>query len=73
MKGNSSEDRAVTIPSEDALLVEAEFLSDGDDVRSLVIRSNRSWFAHLNDLDNPVDPADPEASVPWGWLSVDHH
>jgi len=73
MKGNSSEDRAVTLPSEDALLVEAEFLSEGDDVRSLVIRSNRSWFAHLNDLDNPVDPADPEASVPWGWLSVDHH
>ena len=58
----------------DSIEVDAEFVPGGagNEIK-VVIRSNRSWFAHLNDLDNPVDPSDPDASVPWATLSTDHH
>lgn len=55
------------------ITAQAEFVSDGDNVRKVVIRSNRSWFAHLDDLDHPVDPADPAARVGWASLSLEHH
>lgn len=53
--------------------VQAEFAAEGDNVRTVVIRSNRSWYAHLDDLDHPVDPADPDARVSWATLSVERH
>ena len=55
------------------ITVQAEFVADGDNVRTVVIRSNRSWFAHLDDLDHPIDPSDPQARVNWATLSVEHH
>ena len=55
------------------ITVQAEFLADGDNVKTVVIRSNRSWFAHLDDLDHPIDPTDPDARVSWATLSVERH
>ena len=53
--------------------VQAEFAAEGDNVRTVVIRSNRSWYAHLDDLDHPIDPTDPDARVSWATLSVERH
>ena len=55
------------------ITVQAEFEADGDNVRTVVIRSNRSWFAHLDDLDHPIDSSDPQARVNWATLSVERH
>ena len=55
------------------ITVQAEFLADGDNVKTVVIRSNRSWFAHLDDMDHPVDPGDPGARVNWATLSIERH
>ena len=57
----------------DTIDLEAEFVSGTDTTITLLISSNRSWFAHLDDLNHPVDPADPESHVRWGKLSVDYH
>ena len=70
---NGSKDEPVLTVSETEIVVQAEFTSEEDSVKTVLIRSNRSWFAHLDDLDHPVDPADPDATVRWGSLSVDHH
>lgn len=53
--------------------VQAEFAAEGENVRTVVIRSNRSWYAHLDDLDHPIDPTDPDARVSWATLSVERH
>ena len=55
------------------LTVQAEFVSEGDNIRTVVIRSNRSWFAHLDDLNYPIDPTDPDARVNWATLSIERH
>ena len=74
LEGRLAEKEAVVETDGTGVVAQAEFAAGSrEDERLVVIRSNRSWFAHLNDLDNPVDPADPEASVPWGTLSTDHH
>lgn len=46
---------------------------DGELTKTLRITSNRSWSAHLNDLDNPIDESDPTQKVPWGSLDVEEH
>jgi len=46
---------------------------DGELSKTVRITSNRSWSAHLNDIDNPIDESDPTQSVPWGSLSVEEH
>lgn len=57
----------------DSIELEAEFISGTDTTVTVLISSNRSWFAHLDDLDHPVDPTDPSAHVRWGKLSVEYH
>lgn len=70
---NDSDDSTILSVSETEILVQAEFTSENDKCKTVVIRSNRSWFAHLDDVDHPIDPADPDAKVKWGTLSVNHH
>lgn len=60
-------------PSESEMLFSAEFLSGADSVATISVISNRSWYAHLNDLDAPLDPADSTVSVNWGQLDVCGH
>ena len=72
--GTDVSENKADISSEVAeITVQAEFDADGDNVRTVVIRSNRSWFAHLDDLDHPIDPSDPQARVNWATLSVERH
>lgn len=49
------------------------FSGDTDSTKVVRITSNRSWSAHLNDVDNPIDESDPTQSVSWGYLSVEAH
>ncbi len=47
---------------------------EGDSkVFTVVVRSNRSWTAFVNDLDNPSDPVDEASRVTWVTLSTDLH
>lgn len=58
-------------PDTDSVIAKAEFLpGQSDSVCTVRITSNRSWFAHLNDLDNPVGIDEP---VPWGKIDVKDH
>ena len=68
-----SENRTILSSDQENVTAQAEFASQGDNVRTVVIRSNRSWFAHLDDLDHPVDPSDPDSHVNWATLSVERH
>ena len=68
-----SENGTVLSSDLDQVTVQAEFASEGDNVKTVVIRSNRSWFAHLDDLDHPTDPSDPDSRVQWATLSVERH
>lgn len=57
-----------------AVEVIAEFVKNQpDSIKTVTISSNTSWYAHLNDADNPIDPSDPEQKVPWGHLSCSAH
>lgn len=58
---------------EDIFAVADIFTGDGELTKTIKISSNRSWSAHLNDLDNPIDESDPSQSVPWASLSVEEH
>ena len=70
---NDEENDSLLEVSDNEIVAQAEFVSDTDKEKTVVIRSNRSWFAHLDDLDHPVDPTDPDARVSWASLSVEHH
>ena len=70
---NDEENDSLMEVSDNEIVAKAEFVSDTDKEKTVVIRSNRSWFAHLDDLDHPVDPTDPDARVSWASLSVEHH
>lgn len=53
--------------------VPAEFPADRpDSIKTLKISSNRSWFAHLNDKNHPVDPSNNE-KVDWGFLDFEDY
>lgn len=59
---------------QEALFSESEFLLEGiDSVKVVRITSNRSWSAHLNDLDNPIDESDPSQGIDWAYLSEEAH
>ena len=60
---NDEENDSLLEVSDNEIVAQAEFVSDTDKEKTVVIRSNRSWFAHLDDLDHPVDPTDPDARV----------
>jgi len=69
-----TERSSILEPDGDSIIVQAEFASgSGENEKTVVIRSNRSWFAHLNDLDNPIDPSDETVSVPWGSIDAEYH
>lgn len=52
----------------------AEFTDNkSDSTAVVVVMSNRSWYAVLNDLDHPIDPADEGQRVSWGVLDVYGH
>ena len=70
---NDTENDSLLDVSDTEIVAQAEFVSETDKTKTVVVRSNRSWFAHLDDLDHPVDPADPDAKVSWATLSVEHH
>ena len=70
---NDAENDSLLDVDDTEIVAQAEFVSETDNEKTVVIRSNRSWFAHLDDLDHPVDPADPDARVGWAVLSVEHH
>ena len=53
--------------------VDAEFSAEGSENVVISVISNRSWFAHLNDLENPIDPSDETQSVSWGSIDVEGH
>ncbi len=70
----TAESAAVLDNDVEEVFAASDFLLEGNDSTAVVrITSNRSWSAHLNDLDNPIDESDPEQSVPWGYLSVEDH
>lgn len=51
----------------------AEFLPDSQDsVKTVRIISNRSWYAHLNDVGDPLDPKEEEF-VTWAKLDISDH
>lgn len=57
----------------DADRIEAPAEFDGESWNTgLTIRSNCSWYAHLNDRNNPVDVS-VNAKVPWGSLDIQDH
>lgn len=61
----------VSTPSSDvdAVTISADFLAEeGDSTKTVLITSNRSWSAHLNDLENPVSVGQ---KVGWAYLSED--
>lgn len=51
------------------VVLPAEFESGTDTTVVLKVRSNRSWFAHLDDIDHPIDLKDPDARVRWASIS----
>ena len=57
----------------ESLSVPSSFGEEDSRVFMIVIRSNRSWTAFVNDLDNPVDPVDETSRVVWVTLSADMH
>ena len=55
----------------EGLQASAEFTEGSDDnVRTLTIRSNRSWYAHLNNVNNPVPVTE---NVEWGQIDICEH
>lgn len=51
----------------ESIVADAEFISGQTDSTKVIrISANRSWYAHLNDKDNPVAVGE---AVPWGYLS----
>lgn len=68
-----SEGNSVLSNDVEEVFAASDFFLEGNDSTATVrITSNRSWSAHLNDLDNPVDEAIGEP-VPWGYLSTEDH
>lgn len=64
----------VVAPDQSECHFSAEFGDMNNDSTAVIqVVSNRSWFAVLNDLDNPIDPSDSTASVTWGTLDVNGH
>ena len=55
----------------DNLCVSAEFVPGStDNARSVLVRSNRSWYAHLNDAESPIPVTD---TVEWATIDVQDH
>ena len=55
----------------EGLEASAEFAEGTDDnVRIITIRSNRSWYAHLNNVNNPLPITE---NVEWGQIDICEH
>lgn len=73
---------SVTVPEEssgittdvDEIVCDSEFLTEGSDsTKFVLVSSNRSWSALLNDLDNPIDEKDPAQAVEWVYITPEAH
>lgn len=58
-------------PDPTAITVEAEFSTDTDSVKVVHIKSNRSWYLHLN--DGTLDPKKQEDTLDWVYSTVKEH
>lgn len=61
------------VPDQEVIELPAEFTHADDTTVSISVKSNRSWFAHLNDVNNPIDPSDSDAKIGWATVDVDDH
>lgn len=62
---------AAILTDVDNLCVSAEFVpGSGDNTRSILVKSNRSWYAHLNDVESPIPVTE---TVEWGTIDVQDH
>ena len=69
--GNKETDTETLYTDVESVTATAEFLPGSDENEKIVIvSSNRSWYAHLNDVDHPV-AVDQE--VEWASLDVREH
>lgn len=69
--GNKEMDTETLYTDVESVTATAEFLPGSDENEKIVIvSSNRSWYAHLNDVDHPV-AVDQE--VEWASLDVREH
>lgn len=70
---NLAESSVVIKTDSKEIVVPAEFSPDGtENIVKVNISANRSWFAHLNDIDHPVDASGNE-QVSWASLDVQNH
>lgn len=61
------------VSDRDAIVLPAEFMAGQDTTVIIGVTSNMSWFVHLNDKDNPVDPSDIDAAIDWASIDVEEH
>lgn len=73
LERNIAETQAKLTSSLDSISAEAEFLpGTSDSLRTVRIISNRSWYAHLNEQGDVLDPSKGEF-VSWGKLDITDH
>lgn len=70
LTNNTDYSSAVLQASPDNLCIPAEFSAEGEGTRTITVKSNRSWFAHLNNVDFPIPVTE---SVEWGAIDVQDH
>lgn len=69
--GNKESDTEMLFTDVESVAASAEFLPGSDEnERVVVVSSNRSWYAHLNDVDHPLDV---EQEVLWASIDVREH
>ena len=61
------------VADREAIVLPAEFIAGQDTTVIIGVTSNMSWFVHLNDMDNPVDPSDVDAAIDWASIDVEEH
>ena len=61
------------VANREAIVLPAEFMAGQDTTVIIGVTSNMSWFVHLNDMDNPVDPSDVDAAIDWASIDVEEH
>lgn len=61
------------VADREAIVLPAEFMAGQDTTVIIGVTSNMSWFVHLDDMDNPVDPSDIDAAIDWASIDVEEH
>ncbi len=70
LTNNTGYPPAILQANPDILNIPAEFSPEGEGSRTVTVKSNRSWFAHLNNADSPIPVTE---SVEWGTIDVQDH